>query len=209
MALPSSESIERGCLEYGLQLSSTQIDQLLSYLKLLVTWNEKVNLTAIRDPAEMVHRHFFESMFAAEAVPIRKGRLADAGSGGGFPGIPLKIISPELDLILIESNLRKAAFLAEVIRELSLERCRVAVGRYEEMGEELTPLDYACSRALGEFGDFLGWAASTVLVTKQVVLWVGGRDLEEVRKTSIWEWREPIAIPNSLRRYLLVGTRKW
>ena len=171
-------------------------------------WNEKLNLTAIRDPLEILHRHFCESMFAATAVPVENGRLADIGSGSGFPGLPLKILRPELEVFLVESNIKKGTFLAEVIRTLDLVGATVRIGRYEEMGEELAPLDFVCSRALGEFPQFLRWAASEQVSAGRVVLWIGGRDLDEVKSNADWEWAEPIPVPNSLRRYLLVGAKK-
>jgi 16S rRNA (guanine527-N7)-methyltransferase len=174
---------------------------------MLLKWNEAVNLTAIRDPLEILYRHFCESMFAASVVPLDNGRLADVGSGGGFPGLPLKLLRPELEVFLVESNVKKATFLAEVIRDLGLTDARVLVSRYEELAEELTPLDFVCSRAVGEFATFLDWAASPRVDAKQALLWIGGRDLEEVQRLSSWKWREPIQIPQSLRRFLLVGTR--
>ncbi|MBZ5538972.1 MAG: 16S rRNA (guanine(527)-N(7))-methyltransferase RsmG [Acidobacteriia bacterium] len=206
-AAVTPEMVTRALTQYQIAASSQQIEQVLLYLKLLLKWNDKVNLTAIRDPLEILHRHFCESMFAAENVPIERGRLADVGSGAGFPGLPLKIMRPELEIFLIESNLKKATFLAEVIRELALVKTRVIVGRYEDLGEELAPLDFVCSRALGDFDAFLKWAASETLAAKRVVLWVGGRDLEEIRRNTLWTWREPVTVPQSLRRYLLVGER--
>jgi 16S rRNA G527 N7-methylase RsmG len=108
----------------------------------------------------------------------------------------------------VESNLKKVTFLAEVIRELGLRDAQVLVRRYEELGEELAPLDYVCSRALGEFPSFLDWAGSERIATKEVILWIGARDLPELQKIQTWEWREPIQVPHSLRRLLLVGKRK-
>jgi 16S rRNA (guanine527-N7)-methyltransferase len=177
-------------------------------MKVLLHWNERLNLTAIRDPLEILHRHFCESMYAAVAVPINLGRLADIGSGAGFPGIPIKILRPDLELLLVESNIKKGTFLAEIIRELELTNARVLINRYEALAEDLAPVDYLCSRAVGEFGTFLEWAASAGLSASRIVLWIGGRDLDEIRKSPDWEWQEPIRVPQSLRRYLLVGTRK-
>jgi 16S rRNA (guanine527-N7)-methyltransferase len=176
-------------------------------MAILLKWNEAVNLTAIRDPLEVLYRHFCESMFAASVVSLDKGRLADVGSGGGFPGLPLKILRPELEVFLVESNVKKATFLAEVVRDLGLTGARVLVSRYEELGEELTPLDVVCSRAVGEFASFLEWAASPQIDAKQALLWIGGRDLEEVRQLPVWKWQESIQIPQSLRRFLLIGSR--
>lgn len=204
----SAETILRASGEFQLNLSEKQVIYIQQYMKLLLAWNEKINLTAIRDPLEVLYRHFCECMYAAVAVPIENGRLADVGSGAGFPGIPLKIMRPELHVFLIESNMKKATFLAEVLRNIELPDTRVLVSGYEELGEEVTPLDYVCSRALGQFEPFLAWAASERIATKGVILWIGGRDLDQARKGTGWEWREPIAVPHSLRRYLLVGTRK-
>jgi 16S rRNA (guanine527-N7)-methyltransferase len=147
-------------------------------------------------------------MFAGISVPLETGRLADVGSGGGFPGLPLKILRPGLRVFLVESNLKKATFLAEVTRELGLTDAQVLVRRYEELGEEIAPLDFVCSRALGDFPAFLKWARSEQIAAKQVVLWIGERDLPEIQKIDTWEWRESIPVPNSLRRLLLVGSRK-
>lgn len=167
-----------------------------------------MNLTAIRDPQEILYRHFCESMYASVAIPLESGRLADVGSGGGFPGLPLKIIRPELQVFLVESNIKRVTFLAEVIRELGLKGAQVLARRYEELGEEVAPLDYACSRALGEFPAFLEWARSQQIAAKQVILWTGDRDLFDIQKISGWDWRKPILVPHSLRRFLLVGAKK-
>ena len=207
-ALPSAETIRRALGEFQLAVDDNQVVQIQQYTKILGAWNEKINLTAIRDPLEILYRHFCESMFAAFAVPLENGRLADVGSGGGFPGVPLKILRPNLQIVLIESNIKKATFLAEVVREIGLPDVQVLVGRYEELGEELAPLDFVCSRALGEFGPFLAWAGSEKIAAKEVILWIGARDLEEIRGIDGWEWREPIQVPHSLRRLILVGQRK-
>jgi 16S rRNA (guanine527-N7)-methyltransferase len=204
----SEETVRRALGEFKIPVDLNQVLLIQQYVRTLMRWNEKLNLTAIRNPLEILYRHFCESMFAAGAIPVDKGRLADIGSGPGFPGIPLKIIRPELELCLVESNIKKGTFLAEVVRELQLSNTRVLISRYEELGEEVSPLDYVCSRAVGEFGPFLEWAGSEVVGARQVILWIGGRDLEEARKSSQWEWREPILIPQSLQRYLLVGEMK-
>jgi 16S rRNA (guanine527-N7)-methyltransferase len=207
-AAPTPETIRRALGEFDLTVDNKQVQQIQRYIDILLAWNDKVNLTAIRDPLEILHRHFCESMFAAPAVPVENGRLADVGSGGGFPGLPLKIIRPNLQVFLIESNIKKATFLAEVIRELGLSEARVLVNRYEELTEDVAPLDFVCSRALGDFGPFLEWAASEPVLASQVILWVGARDVEEFQKIALWAWREPIPVPNSLRRLLLIGTKK-
>ena len=204
----SDETIRHALGEFKVTVDDKQVLLIHKYIRMLRHWNEKLNLTAIREPLEILYRHFCESMFAAVAVPVDFGRLADIGAGAGFPGIPLKILRPELELFLVESNIKKGTFLAEVIRELELTNTRVLISRYEELSEDLAPLDYVCSRALGEFGPFLDWAASERLSARRILLWIGGRDLDEVRKSSQWEWQEPISVPQSLRRYLILGTKR-
>jgi len=201
----SEETIRRAMGEFQISIDEQQVLLIQHYMAILQRWNEKLNLTAIRNPLEILYRHFCESMFGASAIPVDKGRLADIGSGPGFPGIPLKIARSELDLALVESNIKKGTFLAEVVRELGLTGTRVVISRYEELGEEVAPLDVVCSRAVGEFVPFLEWAASPKVGAAQVALWIGGRDLDEVRKSKQWEWREPILVPQSLQRYILIG----
>jgi 16S rRNA (guanine527-N7)-methyltransferase len=204
---PSSDTIHRALAEFRLSVNDKQVQCIQQYMAMLLKWNEAINLTAIRDPLEILYRHFCESMFAAAVVSLDNGRLADVGSGGGFPGLPLKILRPELEVFLVESNVKKATFLAEVVRDLGVTGARVFVSRYEELGEELTPLDIVCSRAVGEFGAFLNWAGSPQIDAKQAILWIGGRDLDEARQIPGWAWHEPVQIPQSMRRFLLVGSR--
>jgi 16S rRNA (guanine527-N7)-methyltransferase len=204
----SEETIRRAMGEFRIPVNDKQILLIQRYMQILRLWNEKLNLTAIRDPLEILYRHFCECMFAAVAIPGDFGRLADIGSGAGFPGIPLKLMRPEMELFLVESNIKKGTFLAEVVRELELANTRVLISRYEELSEELAPLDYVCSRAVGEFEPFLEWAASERLSAGRTLLWIGGRDLDAIRKSMQWDWQEPIAVPQSLRRYLLVGTKR-
>jgi 16S rRNA (guanine527-N7)-methyltransferase len=204
----SEETIKRALGEFQLPAEAEQVVLIQQYMSVMRRWNEKLNLTAIRDPLEVLYRHICESMFGASAIPVDNGRLADIGSGAGLPGIPLKIARPDLDLVLVESNIKKGTFLAETIRELELTNARVLISRYEELGEEIAPLDTVCSRAVGEFLPFLEWAASPQVSSRQVALWIGGRDLEEARKSKLWEWREPTLIPKSLQRYILVGIKR-
>lgn len=205
--LPSEERILRVLQEFQISANERQVQQIQQYMSILLHWNEKFNLTAIRDPLEILYRHFCECMYGARVLAVENCRLADVGSGGGFPGIPLKIILPDLQLFLVESNVKKATFLAEVVRELKMSDCRVLVSRYEELAEEVSPLDVVCSRAVGEFGPFLDWAGSEAVGAQKAVLWIGGNDAESVRKISGWTWQEPLPIPHSLRRFILVGDR--
>ena len=204
---PSSDTIRRALSEFKVAVNDAKIEQIQRYMALLLKWNDAMNLTAIQDPLEILYRHFCESMFGATLIPVGFGRLADVGSGGGFPGLPLKIACPEIEVSLIDSNVKKATFLAEVVRELALPEARVIVSRYEELDEEIAPLDVVCSRAVGEFPHFLKWAASEKIGARTVMLWIGGRDLDEARASKDWSWEDPVAIPQSLRRFILMGRR--
>jgi 16S rRNA (guanine527-N7)-methyltransferase len=207
MTVPSGDAVQRALAEFRVTADKQQTLQIQQYMGLLLRWNEKMNLTAIRDPLDILYRHFCESMFGAVVTRLETCRLADVGSGAGFPGIPMKIIRPEMDLFLIESSAKKATFLAEVIRELGLQGVRVLVSRYEELSEDVAPLDVVCTRAVGEFPPLLEWAASPTVGAKKVALWIGGQDAESVRRLNGWTWEEPMPIPHSLRRFILVGER--
>src|SRR5947209_13340564 len=134
--IPSAETIRRALGEFQVTVDDQQVDYIQRYIKILLAWNAKINLTAIRDPLEILYRHFCESMYAAEALHLENGRLADVGSGGGFPGLALKIMRPGLRVFLVESDIKKVTFLAEVIRELGLRDAQVLARRYDELGEE-------------------------------------------------------------------------
>ena len=204
----TDEAILSALGEFKITATYKQVQQIQQYIAVLLKWNDKINLTAIRDPREILYRHFCECMFATVALPLEKGRLADVGSGGGFPGLPIKILRPDLQVFLIESNIKKATFLAEVSRDLELTDLRVLVNRFEDVAEDVVPLDYVCSRALGEYASLLSWAGSEAISAKMAILWIGARDLDEIVKIAGWSWRDPIPVPQSLRRLLLVGTKE-
>jgi 16S rRNA (guanine527-N7)-methyltransferase len=204
---PSESTIRKALSDFHIEVNDSQVGQIQEYIKLLLAWNEKVNLTAIRDPLDILHRHFCESMFPAKLVDLDGCRIADIGTGGGFPGLPLKILLPNAQIALVESSIKKAAFLAEVIRTLGLNNVNVVVSRYEELGEEIAPIDYLCARALGDFGGFLAWAATNSVGANRVILWLGAKDAEEIEKTKGWVWDKPVGVPQSLRRVILIGSK--
>jgi 16S rRNA (guanine527-N7)-methyltransferase len=204
---PSDSAIRKALSGFQIEVNSDQVGQIQEYIRLLLVWNEKVNLTAIRDPLEILHRHFCESMFAANIVGLGKCRLADIGTGAGFPGLALKILLPEAQIVLVESNIKKATFLAEVVRALGVTGANVLVSRYEELGDEIAPVDFLLARALGEFEIFLKWAASERVDAQRVILWVGAADVDLVLKSPGWAWEPPVSVPQSLRRVLLTGNK--
>lgn len=114
----------------GIQLSPEQVDQFSNYANLLVEWNEKVNLTSITDPEEIVLKHFLDSL---TLVPLIQGRnMADIGTGAGFPGIPLKILLPQVKVYLVDSLAKRLDFLKVVIRDLKLAEVETIHSRAED-----------------------------------------------------------------------------
>ncbi len=144
----------------GIKISEKQADQMTACLKELVLWNSKINLTAIRDPIMMAEKHFIDSI---AVVPfLRKNIfLMDMGSGGGFPGIPLKIMHPDLNLVLLDSSRKKVNFLKHVIRTLGLEAIEAIHARAEELAdsqEYRAGFDAVVSRAFAGLDRFIALA---------------------------------------------------
>jgi 16S rRNA (guanine527-N7)-methyltransferase len=182
-------------------------DRVRTYIDLLLRWNQRMSLTTVTDPVEVLRLHFGESLLAAVTVPIRHSRLADVGSGAGFPAVPIRMVSEGLSVILIESNQRKAAFLAEVIRELDLSHVDVLRCRMEDadLGDE--KFDFVTARAIGIDDAFLEWSRKSLNVDGSVVLWLGESDANRILQESDWKWADPLRIPQSERRVILCGAR--
>src|ERR1700676_730427 len=194
---PAESTIRKALSEFQIDVNADQIAHIQEYIRLLLAWNEKVNLTAIRDPLEILYRHFCESMFATKTVDLGQCRLADIGTGAGVPGMALKILLPDSQIALVEANIKRATFLAEVVRALGITGANVMVSRYEELGEEIAPIDFLMARVLGDFGVFLKWASSERVDGKKVILWLGASDVDEVQKTPQWVWEPEVTVPKS------------
>jgi 16S rRNA (guanine527-N7)-methyltransferase len=190
---------------FGVQLSGDQITEVREYLRLLLKWNESLSLTSLSDPEEIIARHFGESMFLASVMPVEKGRLADVGSGAGFPGLALKIVCSNLHLALIESNNRKCAFLSEVARTLDFSNVEVIPRRFEEIRANHNFADFITARALGDFPRLLRWTRTALKPGGKIALWVGGTDTTKLEMNSSWIWQPAIRIPESQQRFLLIG----
>jgi 16S rRNA (guanine527-N7)-methyltransferase len=208
MVTLSDELIKDSLRHFSASASTELCSRIRTYVSLLTHWNKKISLTSITDPIEILRFQFGESMFAAPNVPIADGRLADVGSGPGFPGLPLKLAVPSLSVVLIESNGRKAAFLAEIIRELKLDHVDVFHGRMEDMSEQELKFDFVTARALGQTHELLSWSRKQLGRSGSLVLWLGSDDSGRVKLMGKWNWRDPIHIPGSRRRNLLIGSPK-
>ncbi len=210
----------------GLDLPPGIYDQLGAYLQLLLRWNAKTNLTAIRDPAQIVTRHFGESLFAAgvlfgnetagaaldSAVGLSENAddgtgdttLADLGSGAGFPGLPIKLAFPALQVTLIESQNKKATFLKEVIRALHLGNIDVYSGRAEHWGRQA---DVVTLRAVEKFESVLPTAASLVAPSGRLCLLTGAGRRGALVGLDGFEANVEKQIPNRPDSVVIVGNR--
>jgi len=191
-------------------LTPAQLNHISSYVDLLVRWNARINLTAVRDADEIVTRHFGESIFAARflfpetyAEPVT---LVDIGSGAGFPGLPMKIWNPNIQLTLIESNQKKVAFLREVVRSLGLPDVSVFAGRAEDYSgtAELITL-----RAVEQFKNILPVATRLVRAHGRLALLIGSSQVSSAHDLAPdFIWDSPVPIPLSSSRVLLIGTKQ-
>lgn len=150
MFLSLADLLAEACLRHtGRRLSERQIGQFCQYGEMLLNWNQRLNLTAITEPQEVMLKHFVDSLLLDPA--IEGGRLADIGTGAGFPGIPLKIVRPELSLVLIDAVAKRLTFLQAVVKDLSLTNVEFIHGRAEDVGRQKAyraGFDTVVSRAL-------------------------------------------------------------
>lgn len=144
--------LQRGAEQLGLSLSDAHLDALMNYLALLIKWNRAYNLTAVRDPGQMVARHLLDSLSVA---PLLTGqRILDVGTGPGLPGIPLAILYPECQFELLDSNGKKTRFLIEAKLQLGLSNVQVHCCRVESLRDE-QGFDAITSRAFASLADMI------------------------------------------------------
>jgi 16S rRNA (guanine527-N7)-methyltransferase len=216
------------------RLTPDALQHISTYINLLQRWNARVNLTAIRSEEEIVTRHFGESLFAARhlfpgnkndaGVPhfspplrevgtsivgsditTRRTKVADIGSGAGFPGIPIKLWAPEISLTLIESNHKKATFLREVTRALTLTNVNIQTTRAESLAD--IKFDVVTLRAVERFESILPTAASLVAQGGRLALLIGQTQLSQAHSSlPALNWSRPISIPHSQSRELTIAT---
>ena len=205
-------------------LSPAQLHSISTYIDILIRWNARINLTAIRDPEDIVTRHFGESFFAARhlfpggamvgaaAPACPSGRrspaltLADIGSGAGFPGLPIKLWAPHLPLTLIESNHKKAAFLREVTRALTLTNVNIQITRAETIAQTF---DVVTLRAVEHFEAILPTAAALVAPAGCLTLLISSAQHDQALFTlPHLSWCNPVPVPQSRSRILLLAHRE-
>jgi len=223
-----------------LSLPESQLDQISTYIDLLLRWNARINLTAIRHPEEIVTRHFGESFFLARhlfpesverapspanvdstqitdpspfSIPEMRPhptRVLDIGSGAGFPALPLKLWAPRIHLTLVESNHKKAAFLREVARALTLTNINVIAGRAEVLAArpDFPPADIVTLRAVEHFDTILPQAVTFLAPNATLALLIGAAQIPHLTTLTRLKWCPPIPVPQSRTRVLSIGVHQ-
>ena len=176
-------------------LSPEQEAALEAHLDLLMRWNKSLNLTAIRTREEAIARHYCESLFLGTRLPAGALRIADVGSGGGFPGFPVAILRPECSVTLIESHQRKAVFLREASRKVP--NVRVLAKRAEDVAETF---DWVISRAVSY--DDLAPILKKLAPNADLL---SGAEAPPANLGFVWD--ASVALPLGLQRYLWTGHR--
>jgi 16S rRNA (guanine527-N7)-methyltransferase len=203
----STAEIERLLAPYtATRLSDDAYRKLAEFLALLLKWNARTNLTAVREPDAIVRRHLGESLFAAEKLlPQPVANAFDLGSGAGFPGLPMAIYSPESRFTLIESQNKKATFLKEAARHLGLKNVTVFAERAEQKTQQA---ELVTMRAVEKFGEALPQANALVAPQGRLALLVGSGQVEAAKVAlPVLRWDAPVAVPESDNRVLLVAKK--
>ena len=201
----TAQEIEAAFAEAGIAgLPPLAFERFLAYLELLTRWNARLNLTAIREPGQIILRHFVECAFAAQHLPAEIENSLDFGSGAGLPGIPIAICRPEIRVTLAESQGKKASFLREAVRSLDIS-AEVYGGRVEEMPRDR--IFHAVSmRAVEKMDLFLPVALRRV--ERYLVLLTTEQFTPIYRKlTPELQWFESVRLPNATRAVLAIGKR--
>lgn len=208
-----SDALRKGAAALPVTLSDTQFERLLDYLALLAKWNAVYNLTAVRDPAQMVVQHLLDSLAAVPAF-VSATRVLDVGSGGGLPGMVLAIWAqearPDMRIAMIDTVSKKTAFLTQVKAELGLSNVTVHTGRVEALhvGQ---PFDVITSRAFADLSDFVNWSGHLLAEGGRFIAMKGIAGSDETGRLPA-EWRvlekTPLAVPGlDAERHLVVIAR--
>ena len=203
------ELLKEGLRELDIAFSEEQIQAFMVFLAELKKWNRTYNLTGIREDKDIVEKHFLDSLLYLKAMPEGAIKVADIGTGAGFPGIPIKIIRPEIEMYLIESSGKKVAFLRHVVKKIGLDRIEVIEKRVEEVksGRELpSPVDIAVTRALFSIREFIKKSSHLVKEGGELILNKGPKVSEELKvlkdiRYEIFTYTLPLV---GIKRYIIV-----
>jgi 16S rRNA (guanine527-N7)-methyltransferase len=208
-----SDALKKGAAGLPLALGDAQFERLLDYLALLAKWNAVYNLTAVRDPSQMVVQHLLDSLAAVPAFASAV-RVLDVGSGGGLPGMVLAIwaqhAQPDMRIAMIDTVHKKTAFLTQVKAELGLANVTVHTGRVEAL-QVAEPYDVITSRAFADLSDFVNWSGHLLADGGRFIAMKGVAASEETDRLPA-EWRvvekTPLTVPGlDAERHLVIIAR--
>ncbi|MFZ5486332.1 MAG: 16S rRNA (guanine(527)-N(7))-methyltransferase RsmG [Pseudomonadota bacterium] len=210
------EALLAGAATLQLDLGAAQVDQLLAYLDLLQKWNKVYNLTAVRDPAEMLTHHLLDSL--AVIRPLRQhtqgraARLLDVGSGGGLPGVVVAICCPEIDVTCVDTVAKKAAFVQQVAVSLRLANLRGLHARVESLqAEQGGGYDVVCARAFASLADFVQWSRAALGPGSVWLAMKGKHPADEIATLPPWAevfHVEPLQVPGLHAERCIVWLRE-
>jgi len=198
-----------GLVKLGLISSEEEMNAFLIYLSELKKWNKAYNLTGLKKDEDIVIKHFLDSLLYLKAMPDGAIKVADIGSGAGFPGIPIKIVRPEIEMYLIEPTGKKCIFLRNIIRQIDLKKIEVIEKRVEEIQVNQglsSPVDIAITRALFNIKEFIKKASHIVKQGGILILSKGPKAKEELKALKDIPYDLlTINLPLSeIKRYLII-----
>ena len=174
------EKLSEVFTKYGFELSEEQETQFFSYYKYLIQENEKFNLTSITEETEVIYKHFLDSVLPAKEIPIN-AKVIDVGTGAGFPGIPLKILRPDIELTLLDSLQKRVNFLNDVVNLLGLDKCTCVHARAEDYCQQYREkFDVSLSRAVAQILTLSEYLLPFVKIGGKVVMYKSQKLEEEL-----------------------------
>ncbi len=176
--------LKRACEKNKIMLLEEQIEKFYKYMNLLIEWNQKINLTAIVDPKEIIQKHFMDSMSVLNYIQDKKN-IIDVGTGAGFPGIPIKIANPNINVTLLDSLQKRVNFLAEVVSQLELDKIKAVHSRAEDyVRENRESYDVAISRAVANMSTLVEYLLPYVKQDGIVICMKGPNIEDELEKSK-------------------------
>jgi 16S rRNA (guanine527-N7)-methyltransferase len=180
---PESKEFEQGLKELNLELSDIQKQQFMDYYEMLVEKNKVMNLTAITELSEVINKHFIDSLTIIKVIKFKNQKILDLGTGAGFPGIPLKIAFPDLEIVLLDSLNKRLIFLQEVIEKLELKNITTLHGRAEDFGKDpkyREKYDICVSRAVAKLSSLSEYCIPYVNKDGYFISYKSGKVEEEL-----------------------------
>ena len=178
------EELKSKCAEFGLILNEEQIEAFRRYAALLKEWNEKMNLTSIVEEEAVIEKHFYDSLLAGKSLSLKNRKIADVGSGAGFPGLALAIAYPSAKVTLIDATKKKFVFLEEVKNQLHLENVSFLLGRVEDLHAYRESFDVVISRGFASLRVFAEVGAPLVYITGTLIAMKGPNVDEEIAEAK-------------------------